>query len=124
MAPRAERVGSSYQVTLQGCFGPSFLATFRAMGADHAAVSSRFLVAAPSDGGMSDIARMLQARGMVILGIRRVTAAAVPPEAGPARPAHTNKDLTFHIKQKHIRPLRRREHEVPRPGSAGSPSPG
>ena len=89
MAPRAEPVGSSYQVTLRGRFGPSFLATFTAMGADHTAVSSAFLVAAPADGGISDIARMLQARGMVILGIRRVTAAPVPPEPGPDRPAQS-----------------------------------
>jgi len=39
MTRRAEAVGSSYQVTLRGRFGPSFLAAFTAMGADHAATT-------------------------------------------------------------------------------------
>jgi hypothetical protein len=124
MAPMAEPAGSSYQVTLRGRFGPSFLATFTAMGVDHAAVSSEFRVAASSDRGMSDIVRMLQARGMVILGIRRVTSAPVPPEPGPDRPAQSRKDLRCLSTQPPARPLRHRELEARRPGSAGSPSPG
>jgi hypothetical protein len=102
MTRRAEAVGSSYQVTLRGRFGPSFLAAFTAMGVDHAATASVFLVAAPSDRGPSDIVRMLQARGLVLLGLRRVTTAPVttapvstapvttgtaPSQRGPDRPA-------------------------------------
>jgi hypothetical protein len=107
MTRRAEAVGSSYQVTLRGRFGPSFLAAFTAMGVDHAATASVFLVAAPSDRGPSDIVRMLQARGLVLLGLRRVTTASVttapvttapvstapvttgtaPSQRGPDRPA-------------------------------------
>lgn len=86
MTRRAEAVGSSYQVTLRGRFGPSFLAAFTAMGADHAATASVFLVAAPSDRGPSDIVRMLQARGLVLLGLRRVTAAPTTTGTAPSPP--------------------------------------
>lgn len=89
----AEAVVSSYQVTLRGRFGPSFLAAFTAMGADHAATASVFLVAAPSDRGPSDIARMLQARGLVLLGIRRITPGPEPSQPGPDRPAQSRKEL-------------------------------
>jgi hypothetical protein len=98
MTRRAETVGSSYQVTLRGRFGPSFLAAFTAMGVDHAATASVFLLAAPSDRGPSDIVRMLQARGLVLLGLRRVTTAPIttgpaPSQPGTDRPPRSGKEL-------------------------------
>jgi hypothetical protein len=100
MTRRAEAVGSSYQVTLRGRFGPSFLAAFTAMGVDHAATASVFLVAAPSDRGPSDIVRMLQARGLVTtasvttapvttapVSTAPVTTGTAPSQRGPDRPA-------------------------------------
>jgi len=108
---RAETVASSYQVTLRGSFGPSFLAAFAAMGADHAATSSAFVVTAPADRGMSDIVRMLQARGLVLLGIRRIPTRDRTP-AGP----EPLKEHRCPSTQQPEPPHRRREHEAPRPG--------
>ena len=63
---------ASYEVTLPGCFGPAFLADFAACGADHASATSTFLLTAREGQQLSDIAAMLQARGLMILDIRRV----------------------------------------------------
>lgn len=80
MTSTAAALAVSYQVTLPGQFGPAFLATFAAMGVGHAATSSVFLLPERAGQGLADIAAMLQARGLVILGIRRV----VEPDAGPS----------------------------------------
>ena len=56
------------------------------MGADHAATASVFLVAAPSDRGPTDNVRMLQARGLVLLGLRRVTTARAATGPAPSQP--------------------------------------
>jgi hypothetical protein len=74
MSSQGRPVGSSYQVAVPGDFGPALLAAFAAMGVDHTSTSSVFLLPDPSGRGIPDIARMLQDRGFVILGIRRVTA--------------------------------------------------
>lgn len=84
MGDQVAPVGSSYQVAVPGHFGPALLAAFAAMGVDHAATSSVFLLPDPSGRGIPDIAQMLQARGLVILGIRRVTAR--PAAHQPAAP--------------------------------------
>lgn len=92
MTSTAAVLAGSYQVTLPGQFGPAFLASFAAMGVGHAATSSVFLLPERAGQGLADIAAMLQARGLVILGIRRV----VEPDAGPftGPPATTLHRLT------------------------------
>ncbi len=85
MSSQADPVGSSYQVAVPGDLGPAFLAAFAAMGVDHAATSSVFLLPDPSGRGIPGIAQMLQARGLVILGIRRVTAPPTTTPPGPRR---------------------------------------
>lgn len=93
MSDRVAPVGSSYQVAVPGHFGPALLAAFAALGVDHAATSSVFLLPDPTGRGIPGIAQMLEARGLVILGIRRVTArpAAHPrasvPDVGMSAPA-------------------------------------
>lgn len=82
MTSAAAALAVSYQVTLPGQFGPAFLATFAAMGVGHAATSSVFLLPERAGQGLADIAAMLQARGLVILGIRRVVEAEAGPSAG------------------------------------------
>lgn len=77
MTSTARPTGSSYQVTLAGSLGPTFLATCAALGVGHAATSSVFLLLLDDGQGIPDIAQMLQARGLVILDIRRVTAPTV-----------------------------------------------
>lgn len=80
MTSHADGAGSSYQIALPGEFGPAFLATFAAMGVHHAATSSVFLLPVAHEQGIPDVTAMLQARGLVILDIRRVTA---PPVTHP-----------------------------------------
>ena len=77
MTSSARPTGSSYQVTLAGSLGPTFLATCAALGVGHAATSSAFLLRLDDDKGVPDIAAMLQARGLVILDIRRVSGPAI-----------------------------------------------
>jgi len=84
MTSTAAVLAGSYQVTLPGQFGPAFLATFAAMGVGHAATSSVFLLPERAGQGLADIAAMLQARGLVILGIRRVVEPDTGPSVGPS----------------------------------------
>jgi hypothetical protein len=65
----------SYQVALPGEFGPTFLADFADLGVGHTATTSVFLLSVSDHQGIHDIIAMLQARGLEILGIRRVTGA-------------------------------------------------
>ena len=74
VSSQSQRAGASYEVALPGEFGPALLATFADLGADHVATSSVFLMVAPQGQGVPDIAAMLEARGLVILDIRRVRA--------------------------------------------------
>lgn len=62
----------SFQVALAGEYGPALLATFAEMGADHVATTSVFLLPAADDLGIQDVTAMLQQRGLVIVGIRRI----------------------------------------------------
>lgn len=62
----------SYQVALPGVFGPTYLAAFEDMGVSHTSTTSVFLLSVPESQGVRDITAMLHARGLVILGIRRL----------------------------------------------------
>lgn len=73
VSDQTQSTGASYEVALPGEFGPALLATFADLGADHVATSSVFLMPASQGQGVPDIAAMLEARGLVILDIRRVT---------------------------------------------------
>jgi hypothetical protein len=64
----------SFQVAVPGEFGPVFRTAFAEAGADRAGLSSVFTVSVPDGQGIHEIAAMLQARGLMILGIRPVTA--------------------------------------------------
>ena len=61
-----------YQVSLPGIFDPTFLAAFEDMGVRHTSTTSVFLLSVPDSEGIPDITAMLHARGLEILGIRRV----------------------------------------------------
>lgn len=60
----------SFQVAVPGEFSPVFLTAFAHAGADRAGISSVFTLSVPDDQGIHEIAGMLQARGLMILGIR------------------------------------------------------
>lgn len=62
----------AFQVALPGEYGPTFLATFAEMGADQMATTSVFLLPVPDSLGIHDVTAMLQRRGLVIVGIRRL----------------------------------------------------
>lgn len=66
------RTGFSYEVALPGEFGQAYLATFADLGVRRATASSVFLLAVHGAEAVPEIAAMLQARGLTILGIRRV----------------------------------------------------
>ena len=89
MTSHPRTTGSSYEVTLAGSLGPTFLATCAALGVAHAATSSVFLLRLDDGKGIPDIAEMLQARGLLILDIRRVSGPPVTHPCGgmTARPA-------------------------------------
>lgn len=76
---------SRYEVVVPGRFGPAYLAAFAATGAAHSEVSSVFYLNPPQGMGIPDIAAMLQARGLVILDIRRVDSPA-PGTGGQRTP--------------------------------------
>lgn len=73
--------GSSYQVALAGQCGPAYLSTFDDLGVRQVTTCSVFHLAVPEGQGVLDITATLQARDLVILGIRRVS----PP---PPHPPH------------------------------------
>lgn len=84
--PDASRpVRPSYQVALSGQFGPAYLSMFADLGARDIATCSVFHLAVPPGHDVLDITARLQARDIVVLGIRRVTTS--PPtsaeEVGP-----------------------------------------
>ncbi|MGZ4775491.1 MAG: hypothetical protein ACXVYW_09345 [Oryzihumus sp.] len=64
--------GASYEVVVPGELGPAFLAAFLHWGVAAVRTSSVFLLPVPQGQGVPDVAAMLQARGLLILGIRRV----------------------------------------------------
>lgn len=64
---------AGYQVALPGSFGPTFLAAFADMGVSLATTTSVFLVSVPDSLGIQDLTAMLHERGLMIVGIRRVT---------------------------------------------------
>jgi hypothetical protein len=72
MNTRPRRVSATYQVALPGRFGPAYLATFAEMGVRRVETSSVFLLPATGT-GVLEVISMLQARGLVILDIRRVS---------------------------------------------------
>jgi hypothetical protein len=76
MKPREGR-GASYQVTVRGELRPAVLAFCAGPQADHE-TSGVFRLQVHDDQGIADLAAMLQAAGLTILGIRQVT----PSEAG------------------------------------------
>ena len=74
-------LGFSYEVSLPGEFGQAYLATFADLGVRRVTAASVFLLAVQSAEAMPEIAAMLQARGLTILGIRRVSTPADGPSA-------------------------------------------
>ena len=66
-------LGFSYEVSLPGEFGQAYLATFADLGVRRVTAASVFLLVAQSAEAIPEIAAMLQARGLTILGIRRVS---------------------------------------------------
>jgi hypothetical protein len=70
---------AGYEVVVPGAFGPAYRAAFCAMGAEKADVSSVFYLQAPDGTGIPDIAAMLEARGLLILDIRRVPTRGLRP---------------------------------------------
>lgn len=78
----------AFQVALPGEYGPAFLATFAEMGADHVATTSVFLLPVAEDQGIHDVTAMLQQRGLVIVGIRRIADPSTDHPSG-MRPGET-----------------------------------
>lgn len=76
MASGSGLPSSGYEVVVPGRFGPAYLAAFAATGAPRSDVSTVFFLTTPQGVGIPDIAAMLQARGLVILDIRRVDSGA------------------------------------------------
>jgi hypothetical protein len=76
MSGTSDVPGGAYQVALPGEFGPAYLAAFAGLGVEHTQTTSVFLLDVPDHVGIHDVTAMLQERGLVILGIRRV---AHPP---------------------------------------------
>ena len=66
-------VRPSYQVALSGQFGPAYLSMFADLGVRDIATCSVFHLAVPPGHDVLDITARLQARDIVVLGIRRVT---------------------------------------------------
>jgi hypothetical protein len=79
--------GTSYQVALAGACAPAYLSAFAELGVRRATTCSVLHVALPEGQGVLDITAALQARDLVILGIRRVTPPPPPPpeESAPPR---------------------------------------
>ena len=75
-------LGYSYEVSLPGEFGQAYLATFADLWVRRVTAASVFLLAVQSAEAIPEIAAMLQARGLTILGIRRVSTQADGPSAG------------------------------------------
>ena len=81
MSKHLRPVGSSYEVALAGQLGPAYLSAFAEMGVRRVATCSVFHLAVPPGQDVLDITAALQARHLVIMGIRRVTPPP-PPETG------------------------------------------
>jgi hypothetical protein len=68
-----ERHSSSYQVVVLGELGPAFLASCAPVRARDSQTSSVFQLQAQDGQSIADLAAMLQAAGLMILSIRRVS---------------------------------------------------
>lgn len=86
MSSHLQPVGSSYEVALAGQLGPAYLSTFADMGVHRVATCSVFHLAVPPGQGVLDITATLQARNLVILGIRRVTPPSPEETSETTRP--------------------------------------
>lgn len=75
---------STYQVTVTNVLGAALRAEFACSRVATIAASTVMQLRVPSDQGPADIARMLSAKGLVILSVRRVHDWRVGPELDDA----------------------------------------
>jgi hypothetical protein len=63
---------TSYEVALSGRIGPAYLAALASAGARRRGTTSDFLLPRSSGADVCEVVAMLQARGLVVLHVRRV----------------------------------------------------
>lgn len=78
MSSEVVRAAVSFEVALQGSFGPALQAAFAAMGVQGIRVTSNFLLPARDGEGIFEIIEDLGRRGLLVLDIR-------PAAVGTAR---------------------------------------
>jgi len=70
MSERATATAGSFEVALQGSFGPALQAAFAAMGVQRIRTTSMFLVPVRDGEGICEIIEDLGRRGMLVLDVR------------------------------------------------------
>jgi hypothetical protein len=92
MTTRPLPPATSYEVALAGRIGPAFLAALAMAGEQRPGITSDFLLPRSSGADVCEVVAMLQARGLVVLHVRRVhetlpQRCAADPGAGCGSPA-------------------------------------
>jgi hypothetical protein len=63
---------TSYEVALAGRIGPAYLAALATAGEQRPRITTEFLLPRSSGADIGEVVAMLQARGLVVLHVRRV----------------------------------------------------